>query len=285
MALDPEDRSMTTPPERATRSRAKGPASRVHDAERVERMLDRAQRRDPARRGEALELVALQLADAVLGGDRAAGRGDEIVDQPGDRRALALVEVGAARGPARTWKWTLPSPRWPKALAMAPGKARSTSPSATAMKRGMASTGTEMSCASVGPSARSASEMVSRMFQKASACASFAAITASAIRPCSSASPSRRFDLAGESAVARSALVASISTCQRMRRRQAARGCRGCAEHEVERIAGTSSNPSTRAGPRFEEAQQVERLVRAVGPGPGDARARRPRGPAAARRR
>ena len=26
--------------------------------------------------------------------------------------------------PARTWKWTLPSPRWPKPLAMTPGKAR-----------------------------------------------------------------------------------------------------------------------------------------------------------------
>ena len=50
--------------------------------------------------------------------------------------------------------------------------------------RGMSATGTEMSCASVCPSARSASEMLSRSFQKASACASFAASAASPMMPC-----------------------------------------------------------------------------------------------------
>jgi transcriptional regulator of arginine metabolism len=43
--------------------------TRIHDAERVERMLDRVQRMDPAGRREALQLVDLELADAMLGRD------------------------------------------------------------------------------------------------------------------------------------------------------------------------------------------------------------------------
>src|SRR6185437_10692088 len=53
---------------------------RVHDAERVERLLDRSERVNSAGRREAGEFGALQLADAVLGGDRTAGGGDEIVN-------------------------------------------------------------------------------------------------------------------------------------------------------------------------------------------------------------
>ena len=36
--------------------------------------------------------------------------------------AFASYQSGAARLPARTWKWTLPSPRWPKPLAMHAGE-------------------------------------------------------------------------------------------------------------------------------------------------------------------
>ena len=44
-----------------------------------------------------------------------------------DRLALALVPVAAiGAGGASTWKWTLPSPRWPNATAARAGKARST---------------------------------------------------------------------------------------------------------------------------------------------------------------
>ena len=57
-------------------------------------MLDRLERVNPAGRREALELVQLQLADAVLGRDRSAGRGDEIVDQMSDLLALGIVPVG-----------------------------------------------------------------------------------------------------------------------------------------------------------------------------------------------
>ena len=37
--------------------------------------------------------ATLQLADAVLGRDRAAGGGDEIVDKARDRRAFGIVPV------------------------------------------------------------------------------------------------------------------------------------------------------------------------------------------------
>ena len=65
------------------------------------------------------------------------------------------------------------------------------------MKRGMSATATEISCASVCPSARSASEMESRIFQKASACASLAAITASPMMPCSKRKSEQPLEFAG----------------------------------------------------------------------------------------
>src|SRR5262249_25961388 len=67
---------------------------RIHDAERVERMLDRAKRMDPAGGSEPLELAELQLADAVLGRDRASGGSDEIVDELRDLGPFALIPVG-----------------------------------------------------------------------------------------------------------------------------------------------------------------------------------------------
>ena len=124
----------------------------VHDAERVERLLDRAQGVDAAGRREAGELGALQLADAVLGRDRAAGGGDEVVDQAGDaarprprtnrrRRGRRRGRgSGCCRRPNGRSRWRL-----------TPGKARSTSAEASTMKRGMSATGTEMSWASVWP--------------------------------------------------------------------------------------------------------------------------------------
>src|SRR4051794_21916303 len=68
--------------------------ARVHDAERVERVLDRLQCMNPAGGREAGEFAPLQLADAVLGGDRAAGGRDEVVDHARDRFAFALIPVG-----------------------------------------------------------------------------------------------------------------------------------------------------------------------------------------------
>ena len=47
----------------------------------IERLLDRPHRIEPGRIAEPGELGELHLADAVLGGDRAAGRGDQIVDE------------------------------------------------------------------------------------------------------------------------------------------------------------------------------------------------------------
>ncbi len=163
----------------------------------------------------------------------------------------------------------LPSPRWPKPLAMTPGKRRSTSAAASMMKRGMSATGTQMSCASVCPSRARPRRCVSRIFHKASAWASFAAITASPMMPSSSAAASsrsisahdvdcglgrRRFDqhvpgvLAGE--------------------RRARAG--NMLEHEPERISRDQLEPLDRGGARLEEAQQIERLRRAGDPGPGD---------------
>src|SRR4051794_20490345 len=75
-------------------SRLRHQLPRIHDAERVEGLLDRAQRVDAPRRRETGELGALQLADAVLGGDRAARGGDEVVDQFRDLLALGVVPAG-----------------------------------------------------------------------------------------------------------------------------------------------------------------------------------------------
>src|SRR3546814_20845978 len=68
---------------------------------------------------------------------------------------------------ARTWKWTLPSPRWPKEEAVVPGKALSAAAAASTMKAGMRATGTLTSYCSAGPCARSDSDSDSRMRQKA----------------------------------------------------------------------------------------------------------------------
>src|SRR5260221_3072900 len=74
--------------------RLRNELSRVHDAERVERLLDRPQRMDAPGRRQPRELGALQLADAMLGGNRPARRSDEVVDQPGDILALRLIPAG-----------------------------------------------------------------------------------------------------------------------------------------------------------------------------------------------
>ena len=58
------------------------------------------------------------------------------------------------------------------------------------MKRGIMSTGTEISCCTAGPVDFSAADSESRSVQKASACASLLASTASATSPASTASAS-----------------------------------------------------------------------------------------------
>ena len=67
----------------------------------IERGLDRAE--GPRRRVgiEPGELVALHLADAMLGADRAARGGDQVVDQPRDRRALRALASRARRAARR----------------------------------------------------------------------------------------------------------------------------------------------------------------------------------------
>ena len=141
-------------------------------------------------------------------------------------------QSGWAWSAARTWKWMLPSPRWPKPLAVTPGKARSTSAAASMMKRGMSATGTEMSCARVWPSLRSASEMESRRRQNASAWASLEAIAASAMRPCWRAAPSSCSSSA-EMFASASAVVASTSTCH------------GCWPASGERVPGMCFSTSS----------------------------------------
>ena len=78
------------------------------------------------------------------------------------------------------------------------GNLRSTSPDASMMNARHVGDGTEMSWASVWPSVRSASEMLSRIFQKASACASFEASTASAIMPPLECRAKQPFELGGD---------------------------------------------------------------------------------------
>ena len=67
----------------------------VHYSLRIERPLDRAHRAEPRRIAEPRQLVELHLADAVLGRDRAARGGDEIVDEGGDRRGLRSASQSA----------------------------------------------------------------------------------------------------------------------------------------------------------------------------------------------
>ena len=209
-----------------------------------------------AGRREWFKLVDLQLADAVLGRDRAAAAVTRSCDEAGDRRALALLPVGGAPAGARTWKWTLPSPRWPK-RGDAPGEGALDLAAASTMKRGMSRLDRDI-VLERGPSSRSASEIVSRMLPEISACASLAAITASAIRP--SPAPRR--------AVARARRPVSGAPSARSPRsarasviaRRAARASGIWRSTRSEQLAGTSSKPSTRAvAPR--EAEQVERRL------------------------
>src|SRR5258708_8750161 len=74
--------------------RLRNELSRVHDAKRVERLLDPPQRMDAPGRRQPRELGALQLPDAMLGRDRPTRRRDEVVDQPGNILALRLVPAG-----------------------------------------------------------------------------------------------------------------------------------------------------------------------------------------------
>src|ERR1700687_3833892 len=53
--------------------------ARVHDAVRIERLLDRAHRAKRHRRGIAPQLLALEAADAVLGADAAGKLRHQIV--------------------------------------------------------------------------------------------------------------------------------------------------------------------------------------------------------------
>ena len=63
-----------------------------------------------------------------------------------DRATSSDAAAGSTPAGARTWKWMLPSPRWPKATTLVPGQSASIRAEAAVMKPGMAATGTEMSC-------------------------------------------------------------------------------------------------------------------------------------------
>ena len=75
--------------------------ARIEDAVGIERRLDPAHQRDLQRALEAQQLVALQLADAVLGGDRAAEAGNDIVHRrghrPPQRQIRRFVHAGRLR--------------------------------------------------------------------------------------------------------------------------------------------------------------------------------------------
>ena len=75
--------------------------ARIEDAVGIERRLDPAHQLDLQRAFEAQQLVALQLADAVLGGDRAAEAGNDIVHRrghrPPQRQIRRLVHAGRLR--------------------------------------------------------------------------------------------------------------------------------------------------------------------------------------------
>ena len=61
---------------------------------RIERGLDLAQQRDGDRIAEAGQLVALELADAVFGGNRSAPFGHEVMDLRADRLAIGDLPGG-----------------------------------------------------------------------------------------------------------------------------------------------------------------------------------------------
>ena len=71
---------------------------RVEDARRVERAFDRAHQIELDRALVADELVALLLADAVLGADAAAVSGDQVVDDAVGARRMG--EEGSAATPS-----------------------------------------------------------------------------------------------------------------------------------------------------------------------------------------
>ena len=112
--------------------------------------------------------------------------------------------------------------------------------------------------------------MVSRSFQKASAWASLAAITASPMMPCSSAAPSSRSSSAATSA---SAIGASSLRPARARRARPASGGRVpgmCLSTSSSESCGTSSKPSTLLVRASRKRSSVERARRAFDAGPGD---------------
>ena len=158
------------------------------------------------------------------------------------------------------------------ACASLPGNACSTAADASAMKRGIAATGTETSCAVVGPSLRSASEMPSRMRQKASACASLLDTVASSTRPASIASAEQLLQQRGGIAIVGAGRfdqhVPAVVAFERVAR------AGDVPEHQVERVAGDELEALDPVGPRLAEAQQLQRRLRIGDAGPRD-RARR----------
>ena len=223
------------------------------------------------RAGEASRAssAALQLADAVLGGDRAAGRGHQIVDEAGDPLAFALIPAGRRAIAGAHVEMDIAVAKMAEGAGGDSGEGALDGGGGADDEGGMAATGTDMSCAKVWPSARSASEIQSRMRQNASAWASLAAITASPIRPCASASPSSA-SIVASSALAGSLVVASISTFQHACRR-AAGGCRECVGARGRANPRDQLEPLDAARARLEEAQQLERSCRAVDADPSDA--------------
>lgn len=190
---------------------------RVHDPRRIEPAFNPAQRRHPR------PFCGLHMSDAVLGGDRAAGRDDRVVKEARDTgRGLGIP---ASRIDARRRadvEMYVAAAQYPNPLTWQPGKCASHAAAADSIQPGIASTGTEMSCCTAGPSARSALDNESGRHQKLSACASIAAIVASPIWPSASAAPNS-VSMSGAGLPCSSPAVASISRDTR-RNRQAATG-------------------------------------------------------------
>ncbi len=115
-----------------------------------------------------------------------------------------------------------------------------------------------MSCAIVGPSARSASEIESRSRQNASACASLAATTASCAKPVFERGLHQSFER-GLRAVRRRRDVIDQHEPRMLTRERRARA-RNMLEHQIERELGDELETFDRAArAAFHRAQQLER--------------------------
>ena len=214
-------------------------------------------------------------------------RGDEVVDEARDRRALALVPVGRGAAAGADVEMDVAVAEMAEAAGDDAGeRALDLGRGVDEEARHVGDRAPKCRAPASGPSARSASEMLSRMLPEGLGLRFVGgdrprrrrAPAQAPRRAAARARPRRR--------APRSAVVASTSTCHAMRCRRAARACPGmCFSTSSSESCGTSSNPSTLLVRASRKRSSVERRAPGCRRPPRRPRAPRSPAPAAARRR